>query len=64
MHVLRTDMLSVDPLQNVEHLAERAELEPEGAAEIDRPVVVGLGEAVGSRPQLRMFLAGRELERI
>ena len=64
MHVLRADMLAVDALQNIEDLAKRAELEAERAAEIDRPVVVRLGEAVGSRPELRMLLAGRELERI
>ena len=64
MHVLRADMLAVDALQNVEDLAKRAELEAERAAEIDRPVVIRLGEAVGPRPELGMFLAGRELERI
>ena len=47
MHVLGADMLAVDALQNIEDLPERAELETKRAAEIDRPVVIRLGEAVG-----------------
>ena len=64
MHVFGADMLAVGALQNVEHLAERAEFEAERAAEEDRTVVVGLGEAVGPRPELGMLAPDRELERI
>ena len=54
----------IGALQDVEHLAERAEFEAERAADIDRPVVIGLGEAVGLGPELRMLAAGDELERV
>ena len=47
VHVLDADMLAVGALQDAEHLTQRAEFEAERAAEIDRPVVVRLGEAVG-----------------
>ena len=64
MHVLGADMAGIGALQDVEHLAKRAEFEPERAAEIDRAVVVGLGEAVGLGLELGMLAAGDEFERV
>lgn len=64
MHVLGADMLTVAALQDFEHLAERAELKSKRPAEIDLAIIVGLGEAVGSGPELRMLLARRQIERI
>ena len=55
---------AIGALQDAEHLAKRAELEPERAAEIDRAVVVGFGEAVGLRLELGMLAASDELERV
>ena len=64
MHVLDADMAGIGVLQDAEHLAQRAELEPERAADIDRSVVIGLGEAVGLGLELGMLAAGDELERV
>ncbi len=46
VHVLEADRSGIGPLQDVEHLAQGGELVSEGAADIDGPVVVVLGEAV------------------
>src|SRR6476659_6253999 len=64
MHVLGADMLTVAALQDFEHFAERAVLKATATAEIDLAIIVGLGEAVGSGPELRMLLARRQIERI
>ena len=64
VHVFGADMLAIGALQDVEDLPQRAEFEAERAAEIDRPVVVGLGEAVGLGPELRMLLARAQFERV
>ena len=64
VHVLDADRAAIGALQDVEHLAHGAEFEPESAAEIDRTVVVGLGEAVGLGLELGMLAAADELERI
>ena len=42
MHVLGADMMGVSALENIEHLAERAEFETERAAEKNRPVIIRL----------------------
>src|SRR6516165_5922528 len=62
VHVLGADMLAVDPLQNREHLAKRSELKAERSAKIDWTVVIGLGEAVGPRPKLRVLFPCGEFE--
>ena len=55
---------AIGALQDAEHLANGAELEPERAAEIDRAVVVSFGEAVGLRLELGMLATSDELERV
>ena len=64
MHVLEADMTGISVLEDAEHLPERAEFQPERAADIDRAVVVGLGEAVGLGLELGMLAAGDEFERV
>ena len=64
MHVLEADGSGIGPFQDVEHLAQSGEFEPERAADIDGSVVVGLREAVGLGPELGMFAARDEFERI
>ena len=55
---------AIGALEDVEDLAQRAEFEPERAADIDGAVIVGLGEAIGLGPELGVLAAGDELERI
>ena len=64
VHELGADMPAIGALQDAQHLAERAVFEAERAADIDRPVEVGLGEAVGLRLELGMLAPRDELERI
>ena len=64
VHVFDADRAAIGALQNVEDLAERREFETEDAADIDRAVVVGFGEAVGLRLELQMLAAGDEFERV
>ena len=64
MHVLEADMTGISVLEDAEHLPERAELQPERAADIDRAVVIGPGEAVGLGLELGMLAAGDEIERV
>ncbi len=64
MHVLDADMAAIGALQDVEHLAQRAEFEAERAADIDGAVVIGFGEAVGLGLELGVLAARDELERV
>src|SRR5262249_59495171 len=64
VHVLGTDGAAVGALQDPEHLAQRSEFHPERAADIDRSVVVGLGEAVGLGLELLVLAAGEGRTRV
>jgi hypothetical protein len=64
VHVLGADMAAIGLLENVEDLLERREFETEDAADIDRTVVVPLGEAVGLGPEFGMFAPLDEFERV
>ncbi len=57
-------MAAIGALEDVEDLAQRAEFEPERAADKDGAVIVGFGEAVGLGPELGVLAAGDKLERI
>ena len=64
VHELHRQGLAVGALQDGDDLADGAELEPEHAVEKDRPVVVGLVEAVGARIELGAILRRLERQRI
>ena len=49
VHVLHADVAAVGAAQDLQDLAERRGLQPQHEVEEDRPVEVGLGEAVGRR---------------
>ena len=51
-------------LQDGDHLAQRGEFQPQHLVEEDRPVVVGLGEAVGARIEFLLRLFRLKPERI
>jgi hypothetical protein len=57
-------MAAVGLLENVEDLPQRREFEAEHAADIDRTVVIPLGEAVGLGPELGMLAPLDEFERV
>ena len=56
VHELDAERRAVGARQDLQHLPDGREFEPEHIVDEDRPVVVGLGEAVGSRRQLVVVL--------
>src|SRR5262245_2950266 len=64
VHVLGADMAAVGRLETVEDLAERRTFEAENAADIDRTIVVALGEAVGLGLKLGMLASLDQFERV
>ena len=54
VHVLQREGAAIGALHDVEDLAHRGHFEAEHVVEEDRPVHVGLGEAVGGRVELRV----------
>ncbi len=64
VHELDAERLAIGAAQDREHLADGREFEAEHLVEEDRAVEIGLGEAVGSRIELRFGLLGLKPERI
>src|SRR5262249_57733888 len=60
--VLGTGGAEMGAFRDAEPLAKRSEFHSERPADIGRPVVVGLGEAVGLRLELLVLAAGDKLE--
>jgi hypothetical protein len=59
VHVLQREGAAIGPLHDVEDLPDRRVLKPQHVVEEDRPVHVGLGEAVGPRVELGMRVWSR-----
>src|SRR5262249_20861427 len=64
VHELDAEGRAVGPLQNLEHLGDGREFQPEDVVDEDLAAVVGLGEAVGARFELCLVLGLLEAERI
>jgi hypothetical protein len=54
VHVLQREGAAIGALHDVDDLPDRRVLKPQHVVEEDRPVHVGLGEAVGFRIELGM----------
>src|SRR4029078_3490164 len=64
VHELDTERLAVGPAKDAGDLAHRGELETEHLVEIDLPIHVGFGKAVGARIQFLLVLFRLESQRI
>ena len=64
VHELDAQRLAIGAAQDGEDFAQRAEFEAEHPVEKDRPVHVGVGEAVGARVEILLVAVGLEAERI
>src|SRR5579883_1209155 len=64
MHVLDADMAAISGLQRLQDLAQGRGLKAEHAVDEDRPVVIGLGEAIGRGIEIGVIGPAHEAERI
>ena len=62
VHELDAHTRAIGLLEDRQHLAQRGALEPEHAVDIDRPVVVHLGEAIALGIELRVMPLAVEAE--
>ena len=62
VHELDAHARAIGLLEDRQHLAQRGALEPEHAVDIDRPVVVRLGEAIALGIELRVMPLAVEAE--
>ena len=61
---LDAERLAIGAAQDVDHLADRAEFEPEHLVEENRAVEIGVGKAIGTRIELFLVVRRFEAERI
>ncbi len=64
MHVLQREGAAIGPLDDLEDLADRRDLKPQHIVDKDRPVHVGLGEAIGFRIKLGAWRRLAQAQRI
>ena len=64
VHELDAERAAIGPPQDLEHLGDGGELEPEHVVDEDLPAEVGLGEAVGRRVEVGFGLRRLEAERV
>ena len=64
VHELDAERAAIGPPEDVQHLRNGRELEPEHVVDEDLPVVIGLGEAVRGRVEIGLGLRRLQPERV